>query len=530
MSAQTLQTKACDQKHTVCQHNINYFKNSMANLTVLNFEKFIDSILLNGNYNNCLSVYNNRNSETVLDFIVLSSSLITINPAKLISLTQYIHSDDKILSIIKNQLKSNTNYKKELINCKNAKTYYNGTLYFMLQCLSTKKMNTINFIMDDMDINIFFEMIATIKDSIPVECEKFFCDYINKNKEFIKTHRNINNLIDSFVNKPKILKSVYNIMVSSLSTAKKLEILNKVVLSNILDPSLILVIMEGNDIIPSETTFTNLLSKVYFRASGAQNAKNIAEIVDIFILYGFKITKGIVISLLKKGCYINSIEKHQIPIDNSILEECAELGYYPYDFTCIPSTKVMMRECKKENNLEQIKKLKEKGGVLTSECLEKACCVRKNGRVIKYIISDCKVKPNDACLIMFQTTYGLEALDVIMKNYENKKEEVKKNNEKIVLDNDSTMTVDKRNIEINTELEYTLKSKIKKLFEYKKKTIKYVDLYELMLKYLIDHNLIIGNYFVINNELCNLLKISQCTLINMDQLDNILSYFIDIII
>lgn len=524
----TLLTKACDHKHTVCSSNINYFKASMANLTVPNFEKFIDGIILNSSYNNCMSVYSNKNSELVLDFIILSSTLIVISPVKLISLAQFISSDEKLSSIIKNQQKLNSNYKIELINCKNAKTYYNGNLYFMAICLSSKKINTINFLMEDMDVNIFFEMIGTIKDSIPAECEKLFCDYINKNKELIKKHGSVTNLIDSFVNKPKILKTAYDVIASSLTPAKKIEILNKVLLSNVLDPSLILIILEGNDIIPNDTSLTNLLSKVYFRACAASNAKTVAEIIDIFVLYGFKITKNIVIILLKKGCYINSIEKYQIPIDNSILEECAELGYYPYDFMCVPSAKVMIRECKKENNLEQIKKLKEKGGILTTECLEKACSVRKNGKVIKYMICDCKVKPNDACLIMFQTTYGLEALDIVMKHYENKNEEIKKSSDKLILDNDSTMTIDKRTIEINTELDYVLKTKIKKLFDYKKKTIKYVDLYELMLKYLINHNLIIGNYFVINSELCNLLKINQCTLVNIDQLDNILSYFIDI--
>lgn len=525
----TLLTKACDHKHTVCLNNINYFKIGMANLTVPNFEKFIDSIILNGSYNNCMSVYSNKNSESLLDFIVSSSSLIPISPTKLTSLAQFISSDDKLSSIIKNQQKLNLNYKKELINCKTAKTYYNSNLYFMSICLSSKKINTINLLMEDMDINIFVEMIGIIKDSIPAETEKIFCDYINKNKELIKKHGSNNNLIDSFVNKPKILKNVYNIIALSLTPAKKLEILNKVLLSTVLDPSLILIILEGNDIIPNDTSLTNLLLKIYFRTLvGAPNAKIIAEIIDIFILYGFKITKNIVIILLRKGCYINSIEKHQIPIDNSILEECAELGYYPYDFTCIPSAKVMIRECKKENNLEQIKKLKEKGGIITTDCLEKACSVRKNGKVIKYIICDCKVKPNDSCLMMFQITHGLEALDIIMKNYENKNEEIKKTNDKLILDNDSTMTIDKRAIEINTELDYVLKTKIKKLFDYKKKTIKYVDLYELMLKYLINHNLIIGNYFVINGELCNLLKINQCTVVNIDQLDNILSYFIDI--
>ena len=522
----TLLIKLCDSKHKTCLHNVSYFKKNMLNLTTINFEKFIDNINTNGYYN-CLSNYSNKNNEEVIDFIILSSTLVTINPAKLIFFSQYILSDDKLLLIIQNQLKFNPNYKKELINCKTVKSYYNTNIYFVILCLTQNKMNTVDFIAEDININIFFEIIETTKNNC-IQCENFFCAYINKNKELIKTHEKVNKLIDHYIDKPKILINLYNIIYPSLTLIKKLEIFNKVTLSNVLNSSIILSILEGNDIIPDNTSLTNILSKIYFSISGATNGKIIAEIIDIFVLYGFKITKDIIIKLLKKGCYVNSIEKHQILIDNSILEECAELGYYPYDFTCIPSLKVMMKECTKENNLEQIKKLKEKGGVINTQCLEKACSVKKNGKTIKYIISDCKVKPNDICLDTFQTTYGLEALDIIMKHYENKKEEVVKKNNKLILDNDSTMTVEKKNIEINNNFDYVLKSKIKKLFDYKKNTIKYVDLYEHMLKYLINHNLIIGNYFVINNELCNLLKITQCALLNIDQLDNILTYFIDI--
>jgi hypothetical protein len=90
------------------------------------------------------------------------------------------------------------------------------------------------------------------------------------------------------------------------------------------------------------------------------------------------------------------------------------------------------------------------------------------------------------------------------------------------------MSIDKKNIEINNDTEYILKNKVKIFFNYNKKTIKYLELYELMLKYLINHKLVIGNYFVINDELCNLLKINQCTLVNIDQIDNILTYFIDV--
>ena len=525
--ALTFMSKNCDNRHAVCNNNMNYFKNSMANLTKANFDRFIDGLIGNGNYNNCLSSYSNRNYETVIDFIVLGSRLVEIAPSKFISMCQLINFDDKIISMLTNQLKMNPNYKRELINCKTAKTNYGSQIYFMSQCFSSKKIGTIKFMMGDMEIDYFFEMVKLLKDCLSSDCEHLMCDYINKNESIIKTHSEVNTLIDSFINKPKIIKTIYRVLSSIVTPGKKLEILNKVVLSNTLDVALILNILEGNDVMPNNITIDNLLSKVYFRSAGAPNARLIAEIIDIFVLYGFKITKDIVIKLLKKSCYINSIEKYPILIDESILEECAELSYYPYDFMCVPPPKVMLKECGKENNIEQIKKLKEKGGVITVRCLEKACGVRKNGRVLKYIISECGVKPDEDCLIRFQLTHCLEALDLIMKHYSNKKEEPVKSN-KIELDNDSTMTIEKRLIEISPDLEYVVKNKIKKLFDYKKKTIKYADLYELMLKYLISHKLIIGNYFVINSELCNLLKINQCTIVNIDQLDNILSYFIDV--
>lgn len=528
--AANLISRGCDHRHSVCQNNLNYFKNNMLNLTKVNFDKFIDALLMNGHYTNCLTSYSNKNCDILLDFIILASGFIEITLPKFISLSQFMTSDDKLILIISNQVKLNSKYKNELLTCKTAKSQYGTTLSFMSICFNSKKMNTIKFMMEDMDIISFLDMIVVVKDSVSTDCEKFLCDYISKNEAILKTKNNVNPLIDSFINKPKILKSIYMAICSTLSPVKKLEILNKIVLSNTLEPSLILIILEANDVLPDNTTITNLLSKVYFRSVGASNAKIIAEIIDIFILYGFKITKDVIIQLLKKGCYVNLIEKYTIPIEESILEECAEIGYYPYDFTCIPPIKVMLKECGKENNLEQIKWLKEKGGIITVRCLEKACGVKRNGRVLKYIINDCNVKPDNECLEKFQTTYGIEALDILMMNYSNKKDEIVKSNNKIDLNNDSTMTVEKRHIEISSDLEYTLKTKIKKLFEYKKKTIKYVDLYELMLKYLINHKLVIGNYFVINNELCNLLKISQCTLVNMDQLDNILSYFIDIII
>ena len=523
----TLITRTCNNKHDICIHNVNYFKNSMANLTKEKFNSFIDIILSNGNYNNCLSSYNNKNYETIIDFITLASGIVEINVYKFICLVQYTQADDKIKQIIENQMKVNPKFKKEIINCKTAKTYYGSVTLFMSQCTSSRRTNTFKYMLSDADAETFFEIISQIKDSIPLDYEKFIFDYINSNEELIKKYDKLNSILDIIINKPKIFKLLYLMLAPTLSPSKKLEILNKVVSSAVLDIELILVIMEGKDVIPTMATFINLLSKVYFRTSGAPNAKTIAEIIDIFVMYGFVITKDILITLLRKSCYVNRIEKFNIPIDEIILEVCAELSYYPYDFDCIPPVKVMLKECSKSDNLIQIKKLKEKGGTIDTFCLEQACGVKKNGKVIKYIINESKIKPNDKCLEAFQLTYGIEALDFIMQNYSNQKEEVKKVN-KLELNNDATMNIVKRNIIMNNETEYLLKNKIRKFLNYKDKTITLIRLNELILKYLINNKLIIANYFVINDELFNLTKINQCTLVNLDQLENIISYFVDV--
>ena len=86
--------------------------------------------------------------------------------------------------------------------------------------------------------------------------------------------------------------------------------------------------------------------------------------------------------------------------------------------------------------------------------------------------------------------------------------------------------VEPKVIIINKDIEYNLKTKIKNFLNYKRKTIKYDDLYELIIKYLTGNNLIIGNYFVIDNDLSDLLKINNCSILHIDQIENIMTYLI----
>ena len=271
--------------------------------------------------------------------------------------------------------------------------------------------------------------------------------------------------------------------------------------------------------------------------------------MDIFIDNGLKITKEIVFKLLESGCYINNIEKY-ITIDNDILQKCAEVSYYPYNFNIAPSIEILKKECSKHDNIATIKKLKELGGIYTIDCLIEAVKHKKNGKVLKYLINECGVEPNDQCVTYFQEAYGIESLDLIIKNYKkilnetnnntdvinNKINEINNNvmnkiynyrSNNIELNKDALMNIEPMNIDIDMHKEYNFRSKIKNLLNYKKKVIKYIDLYELFLRYLIDNKLVISTYFIINKELSSLLKLNYCTIISVDQIHNMLTYFID---
>ena len=360
--------------------------------------------------------------------------------------------------------------------------------------------------------------------------------FVNFNKQALKISGNKEigiKIINNFINKPQIIKNIYMLISDSLDQTQKTDIFNKCI--STYDKDLMFIMLENRDIIPDVNTINKLVEKCYVSSNGFINAKMIADIIDLLCEYGLVITKLIVIKLIDHGCYVNNLEKHGIEIDSEILAKCANNSYYPYKFDIKPNIDILKIECSKHDNLNTIKKLKEFGGIYTVECLEEACGINKNGKVIKYLINECDVKVSDKCLEKFQESYKIEALDILMKKYKIQNPESYKTNQNqsrvIELDTKSIMTVTPRDIKIdrtNEELEYEVKGKIKTFFEFKKKYVKYIELYEIVLKYLISNKLIIGNYFVINDKLSKLLKINYCSIINTDQLHNILTYFIDV--
>ena len=518
--------KNCDGRHKICMDNTAYLKNNITDSKIFNtdtFYRYIESITNNYTYTSCITSYSNKSCDDIINFLVVASRLVDFPTNKIIQISTNI-PDDKLEQIIRGQLTLDRFYINKLVSNKTTKTSYNTTVTMIANCIAHRKTNTFKYILSQLDITNFNDILYS-KETLTPDLERYIIEYIKINKDKFNDVKIVNDVMRTVINKPKIIKELFTIVADKIDKDVKKELLDNCV--STFDHELILSILEGNDVEPDMKTLTNMMTKVIFRPNGAYNAKVIAEIIDIFILYGFKITKEIIIKLLSHGCHINSIEKYSCPIDGEILELCCDNGYYPYDFKCVPPLSIMLKECDKNSNLERIKILKEKGGILDASCLEKACGVKKNGKVIRYLISDCGIKVSDLCLMNYQEAYGLESLDIIMKNYSNQKNSDKQISSSVEIDLNSTMLIEKRDIEINTKDEYVIKNKIKNLLNYKKKTIVYADLYEQMLKYLIDNKLVIGNYFVINKELGTLLKLNICTILGIDQLENIISYFID---
>jgi len=491
--------------------------------------------ILGSNTSNCLSIsYNNKNIKLHKLIEMINDNDIAIESNYYAQFLPYL--DEKVcLKIIKNQTLLNKEYCDKLYFDKNIKNSYCNYVTFVALCINNYKFEILNYTLDNVSCQAFIRGYPCLRNINERNFEKI--DNLNKTikkyfDEIFEKETEITKFLDTFINKPIIIKYIYSL----ISKSNNCTLIKKALLERCIktyNKELIITILEeSTENLASPELLNILLNQNYFREQdGSYNSKPTAEIIDIFVLYGYQITKDFVLKLLDRGCYVNNIEKYKIDIDNELVLKMSNLNYYPYEFECIPTTEILLVECSKPNNLDKIKLFKEKGGIYNKECLIKACTVRKNGKVIKYLINDCNIKPDLDCIKSFQENYGIEALDILIHNYSKANStDTKidsKINRQIEIDNSILVSIDKRDFEVDMEYSYNIRSKIKKLLCYKKNVITFQELEELFLKYLINQKLVIGNYFVVNSDLCSIIKINQSTLLNIDEVKNIIAYFIE---
>lgn len=167
-------------------------------------------------------------------------------------------------------------------------------------------------------------------------------------------------------------------------------------------------------IIPTEQHFNALLTNCYLsmgKNKESFKAKLISEILDLFIEYGYKITYHQIFELLCKGCYVNSVDRFDIKFDDQFSMKCSELGYYPYDLTFVkPSFGTLLIECKKVNNVANIKKIISEELQPNQECLKQACEHKSNLQNLKFLIENCGLKPDMECLKTLAKHIGNQSL------------------------------------------------------------------------------------------------------------------------
>ena len=552
-----MNARVCNSRHNICKVQAeNILSLNKEALTPEIINNFLHLITTNTNYNNCLNKYTNSECYgKVYDSIIKISSIIVINPIIFIYICYYI-DEDSLCTILKNQIllpihaEPNQSYCDRLLEEKNGKNQYNNPTNILLATTNKKRLFT--ELLNKISFFTFMKNIALFKNCTN-EHDQVITNYIKSfNVEIIKS--NTLQIIDTFINKCNLIYELYPYL-EDLNINTKKNIIDKTI-SN-LDKRFLIKMLDyeslpnkNNKIIIDDTTIKNMLNKVYMREIyGASNNKIISEIMDIFIDYGFTITKEIIILLLTKGCYINNIERTGFVIDIEILEKCSELNYYPYEFTCIPSKKIMLLECSR-NNLNTLIMLKEKGGIIDIDCLNRAVSLRKNGKIIKYIINNCNVKPNTETLRIFQEINSIECLDLLVSNYKNvgggagggvgggagggAGGGVNTN----CLDPASLLSIEPitNDLQIYTDdikdgsgdEGYVLHSKIKRMLGYKRNKILYYELEKLLIKYIIDNKLVIANYFILNEEFANIIKMDKGVIMHIDQLKNMIPYFIEI--
>ena len=530
----------CNNKHDKCCLPITkHLNDNIDDINILNedtFNKYINFI--NGNqaysFDSCLSLTPiKNNSDNILNFIIKVSKKFKISLSNIALLVNSI-SDLNLLEIIKHQEVLDSDYITKLYNNNDIKYNFSlNTGNFILSLLCTRygnKNKTFSYLIYKLNLDQVINLFKKSKQvSVNISVEEIIIKYIQINSQLLIDKKYYNELINIFISKPKIIKEIYSIICNNINIDIKKEIL--LIILKTIDLSLITLILEDSKIIPDIDLLSNLFKKTNFNPKFTNyNNSRISEMIDILIIYGLIITKELILILLENGCYINNIYKYNIQLDDDIEVKCSKVSYYPYIFTKIPCLDVLKFECSKENNIDIIKKLKERGGEFTSECLENACLIRKNGKVINYLVNECKVKVNDNCILNFETCYNVESLQLLIKKYSKDKPDTTEQQitKKINLDEDSLIKVQNKydNFVIEYDKKFILKKKVCSFLKYKKDIITYNDLYQLFLNYLINSNLVIADYIIINVELSKLLKIDKCVIMNINQVHNILSYFI----
>jgi len=129
-------------------------------------------------------------------------------------------------------------------------------------------------------------------------------------------------------------------------------------------------------------------------------ANIVAEIIDLLVSYGYRITKENVMYALTRGCHVNNLENHGIKLSSDYYTEATKICYWPYQPECEIPIECLYMMCEKlETNEKSLKEFIEMSKLKPNLlCLQKACKIY-NRTIIRFLIVKCKIIPDVVCLI-----------------------------------------------------------------------------------------------------------------------------------
>ncbi len=505
--------ESCSKKHKNCVKMLELFENGEIQENEENINNYIKMVLGISYTHNCIKT--SENKKKIIDFIMRISETDKIDD-------EYIGS--LLLLLVEPQAIKLYNNQREIdkeMNIFKLVDYY--TKYNTIMMLQYHKRGLMKEIFEGLNKKEFMTMMndEIIYNNMiaNIENQKLVASGL---KKILKdaTEQEIKEVINKFKFSTIILSEIIIKLSEKIKDEELIiEIYNSALKNG--DDVLLLKLIVEYDIKVKESDIDIIINSM-------KNYEHVRykKCIDIIIEYGIEITKEIIIKLLNIRYMIKKIAKYDIEIDEDIVIKMCEINYYPYEFKIKPTEKILNIECNRRDNIEKIKEMKERGGKYNRNHLLIACSHLKNGKVIKYLIKECKIKPDREIITKFEDTYGIDGLRCLIDNYDNEtNKNIEIEEEPVELNSELLIDIEPNKKIFEENKEYEIKVSIKKFFKLKKNEYSLVEMKKILLDYLIKNNLVISKYFVINRELENLIKIQFSKIINIDNISNIITHF-----
>ena len=156
----------------------------------------------------------------------------------------------------------------------------------------------------------------------------------------------------------------------------------------------------GLGIKPDQKLFEKLFYGVSIRGGKVKkstDAKEVAELMDLFHKNGFKLTEDNIIYALEHGCCVPSLSFYGLEVTQKIQEKCDKLKFYPYIKEVKLTIENLNSACKVYNNFDNVLKIIKSGVEPNQTTLE--CAFLSNDKdIIDHLLKKYKFKLTDECL------------------------------------------------------------------------------------------------------------------------------------